>query len=421
MSALAPELDTTAERIAQVAGDLRATLTPLLNALAGTPPRPIRLTQGPGLDKSLASRLVQASRAPSDAEFLHIVPSPTGLRMLLDRSKVLADARLVTNAQGAVDRFQALIDGLPGGRQALDAHMGETSSAIRERREQMARQASFKAVSFLFGHYCETLTTSLFLVPSATPGMVDMLEIHRRIGLSRLAPSTSVPLLSVQVMPVSTGLGEEASRECRVATVDGDLQAREPSDYLMSEASTLPLPRVDVVTEGSLTTFILAPGPETGATARLTTAYRLLNADTVEQSAAYNAVRNYMLHTPCVTLVRDVFVADGLWPDAWPHVGFYLPSPSGTPVFTADPALPHFRKLNLTTRIEQLPRGAKAFELHGVPDQAQALEKVLRRAGIDVDALRGWRCQMSYPVPLVEMRLSFGYAGATAGGAITST
>ncbi len=417
VSTAAAGAGSTGRRIARVARELRASLTPLLLALAGTPPRPIRLTQGPGLDKSLASRLVQAARAPSDDEFLHIVPSPTGLRMLLDRSRGLADEHLVNAAQAAVERFQALIDALPGGRQALDAHMGETSSTIRERREQMARQASFKAVSFLFGHYCETLTTSLFLLPSATPGMIDLLEVHRRVGLQRLSSNTSVPLLSVHsqaaagalegapaMAPVGDGIGGR-----RKAVASGP--SVHPADYLIAEASTSPLPPVRVEIEGPLTTFVLSPAPQQPEPARLTTAFRVLRADTIAQHGAFNVVRNYMLHTPCITLVRDVFLSDGLWPDALPHVGFYLPSPSGTPGFDTDPDQVHFRQLNLTTRIEQLERGHKAPALAGVPDQSRAIEHVLRRAGLDVNAFRGWRCEMSYPVPLIEMRLAFRFAG----------
>jgi hypothetical protein len=57
----------------------------------------------------------------------------------------------------------------------------------------------------------------------------------------------------------------------------------------------------------------------------------------------------------------------------------YLPSPSGTPGFSADPAAPHLRRLNLTTRIEQLPTGAQALELGGVADQRAAVEAVLTR------------------------------------------
>jgi hypothetical protein len=140
----APELDADPSPpvLDAVAAALRGSLTPLLQALAGIPPRPMRLMRGPGLDKSLASRLVQATRADNDQEFLHRVPSPTGLRILLEKARGQVDARLLDRTAEAVERFEALLDTLPGGRQTLDAHLGEHSGGIRERREQIARQAS---------------------------------------------------------------------------------------------------------------------------------------------------------------------------------------------------------------------------------------------------------------------------------------
>ena len=141
-----------ARNIARVAAALRASLTPIVHALAGDPPRPMRLTQGPGLDKSLASRIVQAVRTHNDSEFLHTVPSPTGLRILIQHAAGLAGASLLRDMEAAVNRCESLIDALPGGRQTLDAQMGEASTVIRERREQIARQAAFKAQSVRFGH-----------------------------------------------------------------------------------------------------------------------------------------------------------------------------------------------------------------------------------------------------------------------------
>jgi hypothetical protein len=46
-----------------------------------------------------------------------------------------------------------------------------------------------------------------------------------------------------------------------------------------------------------------------------------------------------------------------------------------------------------------------------VIDQRTALEHVLSRAGMRSDGFRGWRCEMAYPVPLVEMQLAFTFAG----------
>jgi hypothetical protein len=118
-----------------------------------------------------------------------------------------------------------------------------------------------------------------------------------------------------------------------------------------------------------------------------------------------------MLHLPCRTLVRDLFIADGVWPDARPLIDFYLPGPSGTPAPDIEPGKPHLRRLNLTARIEQLPAGAPALDLAGVADQRAALELALARAGLSIDRFRGWRCRMAYPVPLVEMQLAVRFAG----------
>ncbi|MBS0447356.1 MAG: hypothetical protein JSR59_15560 [Proteobacteria bacterium] len=401
--------DDVAARVAVVAAELRARLGPLVNLLAGTPPRPIRLTRGLGVDKSLASRIVQATRAPTDLEFLHAVPSPTGLRILLDLARGHAEAALLRDAGTAADRFEALLDALPGGRQALDAHMGETAATIRAKREQIARQASFKAVSFLFGHYCETLTTSLFLLPG-TNGKVDSIEVHRRIGLQRLTPSTPLPLLSIQAMDPAL-LDADAPRMTSLA---GDAAARDPRDFLIAEASSTPLPELSVVQEGSMTTFVLDPASTPLMPDRITSAFAIRSVDTVAVSAAFTVVRSYMVHTPCHRLVRDVFLADGLWPDALPEVAFWLPGPSGSPAVMLEPGKPHHRQVNLTARIEQLPRGAAAFDVDGVADQRAAVEAALRRAGADAASFRGWRCSMAYPVPLIEMQLALRFGGRLA-------
>jgi hypothetical protein len=129
----------------------------------------------------------------------------------------------------------------------------------------------------------------------------------------------------------------------------------------------------------------------------------------------YLVVRNYMLHTPCQRLVREIYLADGLWPDALPHIGYYLPGPSGVTLASPPPGTPHYRRLNLSAPIEQLPDGPQMAPLTGVSDHASVLSAVLRRARLDGLHFRGWRCQTTYPVPLVEMQLGFRFEGAQHG------
>jgi hypothetical protein len=116
---------------------------------------------------------------------------------------------------------------------------------------------------------------------------------------------------------------------------------------------------VQVVREDSAATFVFPAGEAARLPRRLTTAWRVLNAFALDTPEPWRILRNYMLHTPCHTLVRDLYLAEGLWPDARPLVGFYLPGPSGTPMVTVEPGQPHLRRLNLSARIEQRPEGPR--------------------------------------------------------------
>jgi hypothetical protein len=402
---------------ATVAAALRGALGPLLDTLAGQPPRPVRLMRRLGLDKSLASRLVQAAKAESDPQFLHLLPSPTGLRILLERSRQVPEAAERLPAfERAVEAFAELLDALPGGRQALDARLGEGLSSIRERREHMARQASFKAVSFLFGHYCETLSTALFLFPSSEGGRVDAVEVHRRLGLRRITPGTPLPLLSLHAKPDGSGLPPE---RLAVRPIDGGppgaSNAEEARRYFIAEGSSLPLPPLEVEREGSNCTFLLGPQHAEPPPGRVTTAMRYAGVEPLHPDQPFTVVRNYMLHTPCQRLVREIYLADGLWADALPQIGFYLPGPTGAVLTPPPPGVPHYRRLNLSAPIEPLAPGAAIAPLVGIADHATVLGAVLRRAGLGSLAWRGWRCQTPYPVPLVEMQLGFRFAGFPGG------
>lgn len=404
--------------LAVAAQALRHGVVPLIEALAGEPPRPSRLVRLAGLDKSMASRLAQAARAQTDAELLHLLPSPAGLRMLLERAAQAGlPATLLPPAAAAVEQFQQLIDTLPGGRQALDARIGEHSDQVRQKREHMARQAVFKAQSFLFGHYCDTLTTALFLLPSRTPGLLDMVEVHRRIGLHRVRPGAPVPVLSVHAASGSPQEQDPQPQGPAMATLEGDPASAEMADYLVPEASSSPLPPLRIEREGPLATFILDGSDDPPTPARLTTALRILRVEPAQPAEAFVALRNYLLHLPCARLVRDLYLAPGVWPGATPRVDFFLPGPPGVMLPAARAGQPrqrHYRELPLSATLQPLPASPRAFDLAGVPDQRSALEAALRRTGAAAEGWRGWRCDMPYPLPLVDMHLGFEGPGAPA-------
>ena len=345
-------------------------------------------------------------RAPGDAEFLHALPSPAGLRIVLQRAAGHADERLLAPLAAAVQRFEALLDGLPGGRQALHARIGDASRTLRDRREQEARQGSFKAVSFLFGHYCDTVTTALFMRPSAEPGWVDAIEVHRRIGLQRISAAAQMALLSVRV----GGDGGEGGEGAVMLPLGADAPSDQPADYLCGDGADAVLPLLQLQHDGGARVFVLAAG-DMALPPRITTGWTVRRAQRLDPAAAHLLLRNYMLHTPCRAVVRDLYLAPGLWPDAFVQPGFFIPGPSGTPPVDVPPGQPHVRRLDLAARVEQLPPGRDGFRLDEAADQADALEGALLRAGAAGTAWRGWRCRIAYPVPLVEMQLALGFAG----------
>jgi hypothetical protein len=386
-------------RIEEIGADLRRTIATVLEAVAGPRPRPARISLAIGLDKSLASRLVRAVSSSSDLELMHLVPSPAGLQILASQAGRFADPASIRNLVAATERFEKLLDSVPGGRAAIDAQISESSPIALEKREHIAKQASFKAMSFLLGHFCDVLTTSLFLVPSANGKRVDAIEIHRRVGLRRMRPSTPLALLSFWSEP------EDAADENAISfnTLDGERGSANPSGFLLPEFSTQPIPELEVFNDGAMTTLVLPGDPEVHAPSQLTSVFRIRNGWPLVPESRMHPLRGYVLHVPSRQVVREVYVHESLYADASPRVAFVLPGPRAATRPPRDDGGRHFTEVDLSAQIEQLPVGPPTYTMNGVVNHGAAVRHVLERAGHAHTRFRGWRCAMTYPVALVEM------------------
>jgi hypothetical protein len=386
-------------RIEAVGGELRPAITTVLESVAGPRPRPMRLSRAIGLDKSLASRLVRAVRATTNLDLMHLVPSPPGLRILASSAGRHADPASIANLLAAIDRFDQLIDSEPGGRAAIDAQISESSLLALEKREGIAKQAAFKAMSFVLGYFCDVLTTTMILVPSANGKRVDGIEIQRRIGLRRMRPSTPIPLLSVATDP------EDAAGEndIRFDSIGGDAAESSPAGFLLPEFSTKPIPKYEIVRDSNITTLVLGGDPSIHTPHQLTSAFRIRNGWPVEPESKQHALRGYVLHMPCRRLIREVFIAESLYPDATPWVSFVLPGSRSAMRPPQRGAPRHFAEVGLSATVERLPDGPQVNTMPDVASHNAAANSVLERAGHGMTRFRGWRCALTYPVPLIEM------------------
>ena len=388
-----------ASQISLVGRELRRALSALLGDLAGgQTPRPTRLSRAIGLDKSLSSRLVRALQTNSDLELVHIVPSPAGLRILAESATHFVDGARIRDLLAATARFEQLLEGIPGGRTAIDAQIAEASQVVRTRSEQVARQAAFKSMSFLLGQFCDLLSTTLFLVPSPNGRTVDGIEIQRRIGLRRIRPSTPLAILSLNLAP-----DEPSGEALRFEPIGGSDGMTDPTGFLIPEASSKPMPELEVLREGSLVTLVLAGDPSVKAPSRISSAFRIRNGWNMQPEGNVISLRGYIIHVPCRRVVRDVYVAESLWPGCSPRITYLLPGPRAVTPPPRDGGPRHFTNVDLNAPIEQLPDGPPAFDLPGLADHDSATRYVLEMAGHGATRFRGWRCSMTYPDPLVEL------------------
>ena len=391
--------DGSTLRIEATGADLRRTIAPVLEAVAGPSPRPTRISRSIGLDKSLASRLVRAVQSTSDLDLMHLVPSPGGLRIFADLARRHADPVSIENLLAATQRFDELLDTVPGGRASIDAQISDSSHVALLKREHIAKQASFKAMSFLLGHFCDVVSTSLFLVPSPSGRRVDGIEIQRRIGLRRLRPSTPLVLLSIWGDP-GDNLDEN---QISFQTLAGQPGAADPAGFLLPAFSTQPLPKLSVAQEGEMTALVLAGDPSIHTPSQLTSAMRIRNGWPLEPESRVQSLRGYVLHTPCRQVVRDVYVAESLYRDAVPRVSFMLPGPRPSTRPADEEGRRHFSEVDLARSIENLAAGPQAFNIPGVVNHSAVVRYVLERAGHSQTRFRGWRVATTYPVTLIEM------------------
>jgi len=140
----------------------------------------------------------------------------------------------------------------------------------------------------------------------------------------------------------------------------------------------------------------------------LTSAMRVRNAWPLQPESRVQSLRGYVLHTPCRQIVRDVYIAESLYPDATPQVSFVLPGPRPAMRTPREDGTRHYSEVDLARSIEHRP-GPQSYEIPGVVNHSAVVRHVLERTEHSLTPFRGWRLAMTYPVTLVEMVWSLKY------------
>jgi hypothetical protein len=389
--------------LSQVSLGLREALLPILTEVAGKSPRPSRLTQRLGIDKSLASRLVRASRTNDPFEFMHTIPAPTGLSIFIDRAETAGiDAILITRGKESIDRFQSLIDETPGGRATLDGIISARSREARDRNERSAKQAVYKGMSYLVGLNCDSVISSFIIQPSPDGSAVDCIDIHQRIGLRRLRPSAPVGVFSMRLHP----LDNPAAQAPRTETLSGEVVS-DVRSYLMPEFCSSPIPDIQIVnqTDRNQTSMVLA-GVYPPVDAPVTLTYGTIIRNVLQPYRSDDCQeewRGYLLHHPCKLLVRDVYIRDDLFVGAVPEIASHIPGPRGLETVRPRKPYTNLNTMDLDNPIEQLGSGMSNSAIREAPGYTDLLGSAFEQSDWDPSRFRGYRARTIYPVPMIFM------------------
>jgi len=389
------------DRIRSVADDLRGQLEPVIREIAGLRPRPSRLVAELRIDKSLASRLTRAVRAEDPLEFIHLLPSPTGLGIFLTAARGAGVSRdRCAAAEGSVDNFRFLLEALPGGRATLDAAISTSSGEARARTEKNAKQAVYKAMSYLVGIRCDSNVTMFAVQPAADGRMVDSIDVHQRSGIRRLRPTAPLGVSSLRLHPPANG----KTPLPYVETLEG-APAADVESFFLSEYSSPDLPEFHMFKEGSVTTIALSESdPPLESPINLTSAVVIRNVlERYRTEDVRDEWRGYLLHSPCKTLVRDIYIHEDLYPGMVPDITLHIPSPKGAETVRQPGLHGRLNTLDLATPVESLGLGMNSIAIRGVRRYPELVHDVFERAGWDPSKFRGYRTRVTYPVPMILM------------------
>lgn len=393
--------DTLEQRLSKAAERVRAAIGDVITEIPIRAHRPSELQRVLKLDRTLASRLLQAVRLPDPLAALHRLPGPYGIRLLLKAATgTVGNPEVVGRAEKALVELEHLVLTHVGHWNDLDAALSGWLPDVREELDAASRRAAFKAMSNIRGIMAETELSITLLHPSTTrPGWVDRACIAGLCGMRRLRPGAPMGLLhghSIAPPPGSQRL-----------SLDGQPIDQEHGPGLLREFSTTPTPRFDVVVAGNTVHYLLEQD-DVGLDSRVdllfgdvTRGRYPANQGVSPQPAAPGAG----IDVPVRTLIVDVLLHEEVWPGVEPELQLYDTAVRGiaNPV---DPARKMDRR-DVLDSVQGLGAQAARLRTPEVARYAEMIAFVCEKLGWNAADLRGFRYRAEHPVYGYQVAMIF--------------
>lgn len=392
------------EAVAVVLSRLRASLANLLASLPGRVVRAGDLRKILRLDYKLCWKATRVARAADPLAAAIHVPTPAGMRSLLEAAAASGvPAEVVGEVAAAAADFEELVSSHAGDRSSFDAMVsgfaGGTGAITLSQ-----RRLSFRLNSCIWGAQARTQLKCGLFCPSGSPDRVDVAQLN---GLIRLRQLRAGARLVVSRTRISDDKGEPIEGLVRQPL---DVGGRTGAGVgLLEEFCSQPLPTIRWTEAGGGFVHGELEVAAVGNRGALTIVDGSFSPAAVPRYRAefnwYNQL-NARVHVPCEVLLVDLLIhCDTYEPGVVsPRVYVYgelFPGPPWPAPSRARDLLP------ITESVVYLGRGPSVMRTSDVPRYPEMIQYVLDRLGWAGEHFDVYRVRLAYPVTPTTVTLRF--------------
>ncbi|MEM8756671.1 MAG: hypothetical protein AAGF47_02690 [Planctomycetota bacterium] len=372
-----------------------ASLRRTLHACVGEPAGRIReadLIQRLKLDRSVLGRVVRALHAQAPTEFLHELPSPEGLALVLRAASTHAGLSAADRTAGehAIKAFRRFIVSYPGKRRALLLRLASSMPTQRAAADLISRRAMTKAAADLLGYRVKCTVASMIVFDGGDAERFDTIHLFSKYGLERTRPD-GPPIIAGSLR---TG---PAGPACPYMPADPAADPADPTSSLLRDYCSGPGHVEFYETSGGLTELQIPPHePPLNTPVDIVCAQRapavLLKKSRESFTHEWHQVITRM---PTDRMVIDLILGPGVYENTMPMVtqSLYRPDPPRPPI----PGVRRADELRPYASIDDLGYGLGGVHIHSVNRYRSCLSELIAHAGLNPEACRVVRVTKEHP------------------------
>jgi hypothetical protein len=202
----------------------------------------------------------------------------------------------------------------------------------------------------------------------------------------------------------------------RVETLDGQVTPENGNAYLLTDFCSRPIPPLSLYHTESANLYTLSENVPSVNTPVSLVAGLMIRSSGLRYANEFTPYQweSQVPRMPCRVLVNDVFVHRDLYPAApvatsTLHTIAIGPRRPDAPAFCLD-------NVDVRPVISPLGQGLDGAVCPDIPQYPALLGHAFAKAGWNPAEFRGFRCRVTYPVPLVSVTIWFELPNPPAGG-----